>query len=339
MENKNDSYQKRVAQQIEQYTQTVNMHDLPEIFNIWFHEYLRPGMEEVFNTAKNEELFALGYLEAKALTSGERRILSIGCGDGSIEMDLAQILIDKGEQDFEIVCADLSPRLLENLGQNAQRRGLSSYLRAAEMDLNEMQVPGQFDLIMAIHSLHHIVELEKVFTYCHDHLKDHGIFATNDMIGRNGHMRWPETALIIKSIWPMLKPESKFNVQLQRFSETFEDWDCSTEGFEGIRSQDILPLLLKTFRPYKFLGVGGIIDLFVDRGYGPSYDVNNTSDVAFIRFIAELNEILLDANMIKPTMMIAYFCKDDRQEKFYRSRRAFTSVRFGDPEWTRFYPV
>jgi len=33
-------------------------------------------------------------------------------------------------------------------------------------------------------------------------------------------------------------------------------WDCSKQGFEGIRAQDILPLLVKKFSFRSFLGFG-----------------------------------------------------------------------------------
>jgi hypothetical protein len=133
--------------------------------------------------------------------------------------------------------------------------------------------------------------------------------------------------------------ERRYHAQLKRVDEIFTDHDCSTEGFEGIRAQDILPLLLKTFHPYKFHGFGGFIDVMVDRGYGHGYDVNDRSAVALIRSLADLNEIMLDAGVIKPTAMMAYFTKENRGESFYRARSALSCVRWPniDPLWTRYY--
>ena len=47
--------------------------------------------------------------------------------------------------------------------------------------------------------------------------------------------------------------------------EQYENWDCSEEGFEGIRAQDILKLLNKNFYFKKFLAYGNLIDIFIDR--------------------------------------------------------------------------
>jgi SAM-dependent methyltransferase len=335
------TYQDRIRAQIEQYAETVNMHDLPEAFHIWSHKCIGSALNEVFGTYSIDEVYALAYIEARQREAGDGRILSIGCGDGGVEIRVAKILLERGVNDFVFVCADLSPILLGHLERAVAREGLDAHFRAVEADLNNIAVPGAFDVIMANHSLHHIKGLERLFTYSRERLKNGGIFATSDMIGRNGHMRWPETAAIVQAIWPVLDPKQRYHYQLQRYSDAFIDHDCSTEGFEGIRAQDILPIMLKVFHPYKFVGVGGVADLFVDRGYGHGFDVNNEEHVAFVRFLSDLNDILLDAGLVKPTWMMAYFTKDNRGEFFYRDRRAINSLRTRgkDPRWTRFYPL
>ena len=157
------TYTERIDQQIAQYADIVNMHDLPAIFHVWSHNYVRPGMEQVFGTTSMPEAYALAFLEARKRTGGESRILSIGCGDGSIEMDVAQTLLDRGQRDFVILCADLSPILLDRLKKTAADKGLSSFVEAVVADLNKMAIDGSFDTIMAHHSLHHIQDFKIVF--------------------------------------------------------------------------------------------------------------------------------------------------------------------------------
>lgn len=335
-----DAYEARVRSQIEQYADTLNMHDLPDIFHVWSDGYIRPGLESVFNTPSIDQAYALAFIEATSREGSSGRILSIGCGDGSVEIRVAKDLIQRGVERFHFVCADLSPILLNNLKKSVEREGLSKYFTAAETDLNRMQIDGMFDMIMANHSLHHIEALESLFEFSSKSLTDGGIFATCDMIGRNGHLRWPETAAVLSALWPVLTIEQRYHAQLRRVSENFLDHDCSTEGFEGIRAQDILPLMLEKFHPYKFFAYGGFVDVLVDRGYGHGYDPKSESDVAFIRFLANINEIMLDSGVIKPTMLMAYFTKDRRTEKYYRDRSAAFCLRKPDASvaWTRFYP-
>jgi SAM-dependent methyltransferase len=333
-----DSYTERIRQQLEQYAD-AKIHDLPEIAHFWSDAFIGPGMSEVFGTTSITELYANAYVESKGSKGGLGRILSIGCGDGNREIAMIELLLNRGHKDFLVVCTDLSPLLLDRLRTTARDKEYERLIEIAEVDLNVTPVLGEFDMIMANHSLHHIVELELLFKYCADHLKDEGILATNDMIGRNGHMRWPETALILEALWPTLTDREKWHTQLRRLHEGFRDHDCSNEGFEGIRAQDILPLLLQRFHPYRFHAFGGFIDVLVDRGYGHAYDPNVREHVAKIRFLSILNEILLDSGVIKPTIMMAYFTKTkgDRPEIYYRNRRARECVRNCDPRWLQFY--
>lgn len=335
----NPTYEDRIRDQIAQYAETKDMHDLPAAFHIFSHICMGPPIAEVFGEPSIPAIYARAYIEATQTGGNSGRILSIGCGDGSIEIQVARVLLERGVRDFTFHCADLSPILLGNLTRAVEAEGLSSYFVAIETDLNDIKIPGDFDVVMANHSLHHIAHLEQLVKYAYDHLTDSGIFATCDVIGRNGHMRWPEAAAILQSIWPTLEPQQRYHSLLRRHSDTFVDHDCSTEGFEGIRAQDILPLLLTAFHPYKFVAAGGFADLLVDRGYGHGFDVNVAEHVAFVRFVAELNDILLDAGVVTPTLMMAYFTKNKCGEVFYRDRRAIHALRepSRNPSWTRFY--
>ncbi|WP_165222115.1 class I SAM-dependent methyltransferase [Affinirhizobium pseudoryzae] len=333
----NLTYDERIAQQIATYAETINMHDLPDVFHVWSDSYLRPALEEVFGTSSIDEAYAFGYLDAKV--KGRGRILSIGSGDGEVEIRVAKALLKHGITDFTIVCSDVSPILIERNKAAVQRDGLEQYFEPVVSDLNKIDIPGRFDMIMANHSLHHIQELEYLFDYSFERLTENGVFITNDMIGRNGHMRWPEAKVFVDLIWPLLSDTQKIHTQLRRFNEKFIDHDCSLGGddFEGIRAQDILPLILQRFMPHKFICSGGIIDLFVDRGFGHGFDRGNESDMALIHLIAGINDVLLDAGVITPTWTMASFTKNDRGQKYYRTRTAELAVRKADPSWLRYH--
>jgi hypothetical protein len=53
--------------------------------------------------------------------------------------------------------------------------------------------------------------------------------------------------------------------------------------FEGIRSQDILPLLLEYFHFEVFIPYGNVIDPFIDRTFGPNFDSSREWDRDFHR--------------------------------------------------------
>jgi SAM-dependent methyltransferase len=331
-----DEYKSRVEQQIHQYESVVDMHQLPAAFHYWSYHHLRPALSSVFGIESVAEFYATGFQKA---SSGKLkpRFLSVGCGDGWLEIEVANLLRAKG-MDFEFIAADLSPIMLDRF-RAALPESLTPFLFPMEHDLNSISIEGRFDGVMANHSLHHFVDLEHIFDYIKERLD--GIFATNDMIGRNGHMRWPESLAIVRSLWPMLSESQQVNAQLLRSEPRFLNTDCSTEGFEGIRAQDILPLLIERFNVSGFVGAGGVTDVFIDRAFGHGLDMNSTRDVGFVKAICDLNDILLDSGLIKPTVMFGYFTNGNEPTSFYRGRTPEFSIR--EPNlsvgWTKYYDV
>lgn len=331
----NGAYSARVQKQIDQYVNQP-IHDLPEIFHLFSQNSIGPGLIEVFGVDSVNAFYRAAAEEASSGFKEQLRILSVGCGDGSVELELAESLCSRGVKNFQIDAFDLSPVLVERFVAALKDKGLESLVHPRVADLNQSDFSNEYEMVMANHSLHHIVDLERLFEEIFARLTPRGIFATSDMIGRNGHLRWPETERILQTIWPLLSEDQKFNRQLlKHYPKHFEDHDCSHEGFEGIRSQDILYLILDRFFSYKFLAFGGFIDVLVDRGFGHGFQPHDEHDKNFILSMSQLNDLMLDAGMIKPTMMMAYFTKSEREEVCYRGRGAASSLRlpFVDPPW------
>jgi hypothetical protein len=330
-----DEYDRRVREQIAQYEADVAMHDLPKIFHEWSRLFVGPPVRQVFGVTSFGDAYANCFLECARIAPGRPTFLSLGCGDGAVEIDVAQRLQAAGLADFDFLCLDLSPILLERFAQQLPQ-ALAGCITLRNADINQ-SAPGQnFNAIMANHSLHHMVELEGIFAAAYAALHEQGSFITHDMIGRNGHQRWPETKLFIDLVWPLLTARQRLNVPLRRYEQHFLDHDCSTSGFEGIRAQDILPLILATgFKPHSFVGYGGFIDPIIDRGFGHHFSTDNPDDVFLIRRLGLLNEILLDTGVIKPTIMLARFVKHAVSENAYRARTAAASLRARDetPAW------
>ncbi len=87
---------------------------------------------------------------------------------------------------------------------------------------------------MANHSWHHLLALEHIFDTVQSGLDDNGTFVVADMIGRNGHMRWPEVLAIVDAAWAFCPDTYKYNHLLHRFEAKYENWDCSNGSFEGV---------------------------------------------------------------------------------------------------------
>lgn len=302
-----DDYQARIAEETRIFADQAEVHDLPPIFHYWSNRWLRPQLE-AFGFSNPDQFFArfLEMAHADALAAGHpARFASLGCGNCDTEVRVARLLLDRGVTQFTIDCVDINETMLDRGRRMAVDEGVGAHIVPARGDFNDWRPQGRYDAILANQSLHHVVNLEGLFAAVDAALTAQGRFVTSDMIGRNGHMRWPEAAAIVREFWQELPPAYRRNVQLRRDEERFLDWDCSVAGFEGVRAQDILPLLLARFDFELFVGYGNIIDPFVDRSFGPNFDAGATWDRDFIDRVHARDEAEMSAGRITPTHMLA----------------------------------
>jgi len=303
----NEDYKKRVDQQIEQYRNVPSMHvDLPSIGQYYKDVYVKPAVKEVFDVDNHYQFYFKFFKEALS-KSGNKQLISLGAGDGEIEVQVAKLLTAEGIE-FHFSLAEVSQIQLDRAQDKVEKEGLTDFFSYEQVDLNNWHPTKRYCGVMAHHSLHHIVELERVFDSVKDSLD--GFFCTMDMIGRNGHMRWPEVLDLINRIWPLIPKAKRVHKVLNGFEELFYNHDCSSEGFEGIRAEDILPSLIERFGFHAFYAYGGIPDPFVGRGFGHHYDITDDWDRAFIDLVAYLNELLIDLDYVKPTQMYAVLTSD-----------------------------
>jgi SAM-dependent methyltransferase len=300
-----ESYRARVAAEKGVYEDCVKVHDLPPIFHYWSNKYIRPKLE-AFGFSTPNDMFKKYLLEqAKRRPHETLRFASIGAGNCDLEIALASHLRAQGLSDFVIDCLELNPAMLERGRAAASSERVDDHIRLVEADFNQWTPAYEYDAVVANQALHHVLNLEGLFGQIKSCLKPHGSFIISDIIGRNGHLRWPEALDIVHEFWRKLPPSYRFNPLLNRYEELYENWDCSTEGFEGIRSQDILPLLVANFHFQLFVGFANVIDLFTDRAFGHHFDVKEAWDRAFIDQVHERDEQEMIAGRIKPTHMVA----------------------------------
>ena len=89
------------------------------------------------------------------------------------------------------------------------------------------------------------------------------------------------------------------------------------EGFEGIRAQDILPLLLDRFNFKYFFGFSNVITPFIDRGFGHNFDSSSEWDRAFIDRVHDADEFGFHGGTLKPTQMLAVMTNEQISSSLY----------------------
>jgi hypothetical protein len=318
-------YELRVKQQIEQYAGVEDMHAaLPDIIEYWKSKFVRASTVSIFEINNHIEFYATFFARAIAAHNCPD-VVSLGCGNAALELQIAKRLSKSGAV-YRFHLIEISPMMLGRAERMIAEAGLSDAFHLHCLDVNEWEPTCLYAGVMAHHSLHHIQNLEHVFDSVKQSLL--GYFCTMDVIGRNGHMRWPEVLELIELLWAVLPEKKKEHPFLPEFKERFVNWDCSIRGFEGVRAQDILPCLIERFGFERFFAYGGLIDPFVSRLFGRHYDPSNVDDRAFIDLVATLSDLLIDLGYLKPTQMIAVMRADTTlRPRIFRHRSPEYCVR------------
>lgn len=342
-------YENRLQNEQSFYKEVTDVHDLPDIFDYWSNKYLAHDMWR-FGFSSPNEFFAyymegflsnsfqrdsrvvsafksfrsnpnqrysrvLASIKSFLLNPGRRitRILSIGSGNCDLELEISQKLLAAGFKDFTIECIELNEDMLERARTAASEAGMKEHFIFTRCDFNEWTPVTNYEIVMANQSLHHVLNLEGLFDAVQQSLRSDGLFLISDMIGRNGHMRWPEAMDRLKPFWDELPENYRYNRLLNRHEEQYINHDCSTEGFEGIRAQDILSLLMERFSFKFFFPFGNIIFVFIDRTFGHNFDADADWDKDFIDRVHACDEACMISGEIKPTSMLTVLTKRETE--------------------------
>jgi SAM-dependent methyltransferase len=310
------TYEDRVRAEARHFQGRFGFGGMPPAHDYWSNKYLRPEVERVFGVTGPAEIYAHECIRAFR-ECGTRRVVSIGCGRGDTEVQIARRLRELGEDDFRIECLELVPALCERGRRFAAENDVAGHVEFVEADMNAWapDAAGAYAVVIANQVLHHVVELEHLFDAVRRALAPRGILATRDMIGRNGHRCWPEAKAVVDELWAALPRRFTYDVRFERFYERYPDRDLSAEGFEGIRAQDILPLLLERFHADRFVGFGGLVERFFGRGFGANFRMDDEGDRALVDLIYLINRRLIDAGVIKPTQMVASLRLEPGEER------------------------
>ena len=299
-------YALRIQDEQGHFDECLNVHDLPDIFHYWSNKYLVPMFAPCGFT--NPWDFFLKFTLEKCREDPKRRcsVVSIGSGNCDIEIELAERLLQQSADNFRIDCIEINGNMLERARARLADSPAEGMVRFLREDFNRWR-PGQgeYDVVIANQSLHHVLELEHLFDAIRLGLAEGGIFLVSDMIGRNGHQRWPEALEVVNRFWRELPESYRYNRLMQRQENEFINHDCSTSGFEGIRAQDILPLLLERFEFRLFLPYGNAIFAFIDRPFGHNFDAAAEWDRDFIDRVHADDEEGFLSGRLKPTSMLA----------------------------------
>ncbi len=298
------------------YHDCIKVDDVPAIHGYWYNKFIVPKLNSLGYLSEDDFYMKNILRRIDSHNCREIRGVSIGTGNCEFEVSIAQQLRDAGIASFSIECVDFNQAMLDRGQILAKQAGVLEHITPVQCDFNRWVPNCEYDFVIARWSLHHVVNLEGLFDRIKQAMKPTSVFLSSDMIGRNGHMRWPESLAIVNEYWKRMPDEYKYNPMLAKNTELYENFDCSRAGFEGIRAQDILPLLLERFHFDVFIGFSNIIEPFVDRAAGRNFDPSREWDRAFIDEVHRRDELEFVKGSVKPTQMFACMsnCNSGRAE-------------------------
>lgn len=216
-------------------------------------------------------------LQAKAANSNTVKVLSLCSGSARIEANMAS----QCPANVEWSLLDINTDLL-NLAAKQFPPDLK--LDLIEADVNQLCFSGEkWDVILCVSGLHHIVELEKLIQFCHTSLTEDGEFwSIGEYVGKNGNRLWPPAKHEANKLFQQLPEKYRLNRHTQQNDIEVPDGDCSVGFFEGIRSEDIEPIISRWFEARTLYRKNCFLWRLTDSAYSDNYNLSDPVDRAWL---------------------------------------------------------
>jgi SAM-dependent methyltransferase len=276
---------------------------LPPIFHYWAGRYVAPQSARLGIDAP-EAFFLKHIRQIAASNQGSVRVLSVGTGACSMEIELAAQLRDAGINAM-LTCMDFNPALMAQASAQAASRQLGALMHFEARDCNvPFALPAQ-DVIIVNQFFHHVTELEIFCRSLRQSLAPHGVLLTSDIIGRNGHQLWPDVEYALQSVWLTLPTEKRFDRHFGKTLERYQPINHAAYSNEGVRAQDIVGCLLAEFDFELFFTFGAAIVPLVERRIGFNFDPQSADDCAIIDRMQAVDAEALSSSRYPAANMIA----------------------------------
>jgi len=235
---------------------------------------MKLGME---NTNFHERLFNL----VESNPDRKVRLLSLASGAARIEEKFLSGL--DGER-VELTLVDINPQLV---AEAASRFEGQVTVNCLLQNINEIELDeSSYDVIMCVSALHHVVELEHLAKSIKAALVDGGEFwSIGEYVGRNGTCLYDEAYDVANSFFSKLPEKYRVNRNfgsLMNIDTNLPNDHCALSTFEGIRSEDILPILRSEFEEVEAMTFDCFLWRLFNLAYLDNYDLEKPEDKALI---------------------------------------------------------
>lgn len=230
--------------------------------------------------------------------------LSLGCGDGGLELWLARQGVAAS-----IEGVDVSPGAVEIANKAARDQGLKQ-VNFRTLDLNRDKLPASsYDVILASMAVHHIQNLEKAFESIYEALRPGGYFLASEYVGPTRMQFTGKQVELTDRLISLLPGNLRvdtvasgsrgFKVFKDRyFTRSVEEWE-EVDPSEAVRSGEIIPVFRQTFSRARVYPYGGTLMHLALEHIAGNFDPADGKDRAILRIMDVLETELIEAGTLE----------------------------------------
>jgi SAM-dependent methyltransferase len=239
------------------------------------------------------------------------RVLSLGCGHGGFELDVAR----RVGPECRILALDLNESLFGRAREEVAREGLDVTFQSIDLNFVELE-PESFDVVFAHASLHHILNFEHLFSQVHRALVDRGSLVVLDIIGKTQVLFWPENVRFATELVAAMPERYRGDVTVDSRA-LFPGYidGAAQSGMEGIRQEELEVQLERWFRPRRSFKYNSFVRLICThpdlvRGFDPEL----TEDRDYLEGLYRLDLAQIAGGALRPTELFAVYEKRAESE-------------------------
>lgn len=199
------------------------------------------------------------YIEWRHLAPSLDRALVLGCGSGWFERAVS------GRGRFRsLVACDFAEETVENARRAAAEQGFDN-IEYRIVDLEKQDLGGPYDAVFAHDVLHHITDLEGLYSRVHDALAPGGKFLFQEYVGPN-RFQYSDARMELINRYFRLFPDALrldplTGNRLWRRDRLSAEKVAQDDPTEAVRSEEVLPLARRAFRTeMEYSGGGGLLN-------------------------------------------------------------------------------
>jgi len=238
------------------------------------------------------------------------QILSLGSGYCGHELKLARRLV----RPYLIRCTDINEEIFASAQKQACNEGLALEFTVADLNFIDIE-PCKYDLIFAHAALHHVINLERLFEQVAGGLSPHGILHVVEVVGKNRILIWKENERFANALLDTIQwvakgrhiyaSESAHGTlpDIMRFTKRLLQPLLlkMAHGMEGVRQEDILPLINESFVPLFEHRHGAFIRFIcTNPALSGLFDLSSIEGRNALDFLIEADQATVRNNILRP---------------------------------------